>query len=81
MTNQDSIGITPFQQGEKTLEQLSLREKCSYSEFSCSVYSRILNEYGEILLSLQVESGCRKIRTRKNPNTNTFYAVFRIYEQ
>lgn len=54
---------------------------CAYSEFSWSVYSCILAEYGEILLSLRVQFECVKIRTKKNPNTNTFYVLFRTYEQ
>ena len=39
----------------------TLRKKCPYSEFFWSVFSRIRTE-------------CRKIRTRKTPNTDSFYA-------
>ena len=40
----------------------SLREKCPYAEFFWSAFSSIWTE-------------CRKIRTRKTPNTDTFHAV------
>ena len=39
-----------------------LREKCMYSEFFWSVFSRIRTEY---------QSECGKILTRKTPNTDT----------
>ena len=45
------------------------REKCLYSEFVWSVFSRILREYGEI------QSECGRMRTRKTPNTDSFHAV------
>ena len=44
-----------------------LQEKCAYSEFFWSVFSRIWTEYGEILRG--------KIRTRKISNTDTFHVV------
>ena len=44
-------------------------EKCLYSEFFWSVFSRILSEYGEI------QSECGKMRTSKTPNTDSFHAV------
>ena len=47
--------------------RILLSEKCSYSEFFWSVFSRIRTEY---------QSKCRKIRTRITPNTDIFYAVF-----
>ena len=50
---------------------LSLREKCSYSEFFCSVFSHIGTEFGEILLSLRIRSKCGKMRSRKTQNTDT----------
>ena len=37
--------------------------KCQYLEFSWSVFSRIQSE-------------CEKMRTRKTPNTDAFYAVY-----
>ena len=40
----------------------TLREKCPYSEFFWSVFSR-------------VQFKCRKIRTTKTPNKDTFHAV------
>ena len=53
-----------------------LREKCPYSKLFWSTFSRIRTEYGEILISLRIQSECGEIRTRKTPNTNTFRAVF-----
>ena len=55
---------------QKELIWSTLHEKCSYSEFSWSVFSRIRTEYGEIRLS-----ECGKMRTRKTPNTDTFPTV------
>ena len=52
-----------------------MREMCPYSELVCSVFSRIRTEYGEISVSLRVQSKCGKIRTRITPNTDTFYTV------
>ena len=50
----------------------SLREKSSYLEFFWSVFSRIQTEYGETnFVSLRIQSECRKMRTRKTPNTGT----------
>ena len=45
----------------------TIREKCPYSEFFWSVFSDCV--------SLRIQSECRKIRTRKTPNTDTFHAV------
>ena len=53
----------------------SLRKKCQYLEFFWSVFSHIRNEYVDLPLNLQIKSECRKIRSRKTPNTHTFYAV------
>ena len=59
----------------------TLHEKCQYSEFFWSVFSRICTEYREILrisphsVSLRTQSECGKIRTKKTPNTKTFHAV------
>ena len=53
-----------------------LRGKCPYSEFFWSVFSRIWTEYGDMLaVSLLTQSECGKIRARKIPNTDTFYAL------
>ena len=43
----------------------TLREKCPYSDFFCSVFSHIRT----------IRSEFEKVRTRKTPNTDTFYAV------
>ena len=60
------------------LKWVTLREKCPYSELFWSVFSRIWTEYGEILRISHFQSKCGKIRTRKTPNTGTFYAVLRL---
>ena len=49
---------------------LPLRKKCPYSEFFWSVFSRIWTVYAPY------SSKCGKIRTRKTPNTDTFYRVY-----
>ena len=54
------------------MESRALREKCPYSEFFWSVFSRIWTEYD---VSLRIQSECGKIWTRKIPNTDTFLAV------
>ena len=41
-------------------------------EFFWSVFSRIWTEYGEIR---SIRSECGKIRTKKTPDTDNFYAV------
>ena len=51
----------------------TLRGKRPYSKFFWSVFSHIRTEYEEV--SLRIQSNCRKIRTRKTPNTDTFHAV------
>ena len=53
----------------------TLREKCPYSEFFWSVFSRIWTDYGEILRISRSQSECEKIRTRKNPNADNFHPV------
>ena len=53
----------------------SLREKCLYSEFLWSVFSRIQTKYGEIRVSLRIQSECGEIRTRKTPNSDTFHKM------
>ena len=54
---------------------MSLRKKCPYSELLWSAFSRIRTEYGETLVSLRIQSKCRKMRTRITLNADTFYAV------
>ena len=55
---------------------MALREKRPYSELFCSVFSRIWTEYGEILLSLRIQSKCGKMWNRITPNTDAFDAVW-----
>ena len=55
----------------------SLRKKCPYSELFWFTFSRIWTEYGENGVSLHIQSECRKMRTRRTPNTDTFHAVNR----
>ena len=57
---------------------ISLREKCPYSELFWSVFFRIRTEYGEIfrISPLRIRSECGKIQTRITPNMDTFYAVY-----
>ena len=54
LTNRSNVNLT---------KNISLREKCPYSEFLWSVFTLIWTEYGEIL--------------RNIPNTDTFHAVFK----
>ena len=58
---------------------LSLYEKCSYSEFFWSVFSRICIEYREILHISPYSVRMREIWIRKTPNTNIFQAVYLCY--
>ena len=53
----------------------SLSEKCPYSEFFWSVFSRIPTELERYGVSLHIQSDCGKIWTRKTPNIDTFQAV------
>ena len=55
--------------------KLTLREKCPYSEFFWSVFSRILTEYGEILRICPYSVQMRENMEQNNPNTDTFCAV------
>ena len=54
---------------EKKGSLMTLREKCLYLEFFLSVFTSIRT------ISLRIQSECGKIRTRRTPNTDTFYAV------
>ena len=55
---------------------LSLRKKCSYSEFSGPSLP-VFELNAEIYpVTLRIQSKCGKIRTRKTANTDTFYEVF-----
>ena len=51
---------------------VTLREKCSYSEFFYFIFSRILTEYRD----LRIKSKYGKIRNRKTPNTDTFHVAY-----
>ena len=53
---------------------LDLREKCirSFSGPYFPSFRMNTERYG---ISLRIQKKCEKIRTRKNPNTNTFHAV------
>ena len=53
----------------------ALREKCLYSEFFLSVFSRIWIERGEIRSISLIQSECGKIQTRKTPTRGTFHVV------
>ena len=53
----------------------SVPKKCPYLEFFWSVFCHIWTKYGEIRISLCIQSECWKICTRKTPHTDTFYAV------
>ena len=48
-------------------------QKVSVFQVFLPVFSRIRTEYGEI--SLRIQSECGKIRARKAPNRDAFYAV------
>ena len=52
----------------------SRRKKCPYSEFFWSVYSRIWSQYGDLQSKYSYSVQIGEIRTRKSPNTDTFYS-------
>ena len=51
-----------------TTSKRTLRKKCLYLELFWSIFSCIRTEQGEV----RIWSKCGKIRTRLNPNTDTF---------
>ena len=58
-----TLGILNIQQIDlQPNHDQTLREKCPYSEFFWSAFSRIRNEYS-------------RMQTRKTPNTDTFYVM------
>ena len=59
----------------------TLHEKCPYLEFFWLAFSSIRTEYQEILVSLRIQSECRKIRTRKTPNTDNVHRVDKQKQQ
>ena len=62
-----------------SLAWIALHQKCLYLELFWSAFSRIRNEYGEILsispYSVRMGENVGKMRTRISPNTDTFHAV------
>ena len=57
------------------LKQGSLREKFLYSEFFSPYFPAVGLNTERYFVSLHIQSECGQRRTRKTPNTNTFYAV------
>ena len=55
---------------------LSLREKCPYSEFLWSLFFHIRTEYGEILRIFPYSVRMQENADQETPNTDTFYAVY-----
>ena len=55
-------------------------KNCPYSEFFWSVFFCIWTEFGEIRVSLRIQSECGKMWTWKTPNLKTFHAVHSIGE-
>ena len=74
--NSSEISITIRYHSEKDVS-VTLRKKYAYSELLWSSFSRIRFEYEEkeIRRIFLIQSECRKMRTRINPNTDTFYTV------
>ena len=59
----------------KIVLNISLLEKCPYSELFWSIFSCIRTEYEEYFVYLCIQSKCGKIWTTITANTDTFYAV------
>ena len=59
----------------KNIQEPPLREKCPYSEFFWSAFSRIRTENGDILRMSPFSVRIWEMRTKKTPNTDTFHAV------
>ena len=60
---------------------MSLREKCPYSELKYGPYFSAFGlNTGRYGVSLHIQSECGNIRTRINPNANTFNAVYIIFK-
>ena len=57
----------------------TLREKCPYSALFWSAFSRIWTECGEILHIPLYSVQMRENADQNNPNTDTFYAMIRLY--
>ena len=58
--------------------QLTLCEKCPYSELFWSAFSLMWIEYGEILRISPYLVQMREMRTRITPNTDTFKTTLKI---
>ena len=75
-----SLRTSKLISNDKTFQWLSdLRDKCPYSEFFCSVFSRIRLNTKRYTPYLSVPE-CGKIWIRKSPNTDTFYAVYQLFK-
>ena len=53
----------------------SLRKKCPYSSYSSPYFPALRLNTEKYGVSLRIQSKCGKIRTRINPNIDSFYAV------
>ena len=53
----------------------ALHKKCPYSGLFWSSFSCIWTEYGEIRVSVRIQSECGKVGPRITTNTHTFHAV------
>ena len=71
-TSLTSLLLTDFTHFSAFSKKMPLRKKCPYSEFFCSIFSRIWTEYGEILrISLY------SVRMRRNMDQkNSEYGHF-----
>ena len=56
----------------------SLREKCPYSEFFWSAFSRIWTEYGEIRSISLYSVRMREKTDQTTPNTDSFHSVITL---
>ena len=68
----ENIEIGVLEQNWLKINLLALREKCPYSEFFWSVVSHIGTEYGEVGVSLRLQSEYGEIETRKTPKRTLF---------
>ena len=59
-----------------TVQEISLHEKCPYSEFFWLVFSRIRTEYREIPRISPDLVQIRENTEQKTPNTDTFHATY-----
>ena len=59
----------------------TLRVKCPYSEFFWSAFPAFELNTERYVVSLCIKFECGKMRTRKTPHTDTFYAVEKFREK